>query len=272
MLDLIRRALEEDLGAGDLTTRAVVPEGARAVARIEQRASGVPAGLEVAEAVFMQVDPGLEWQALVVGSAWREPGVLATVAGDAAAILAAERVALNFLGRLAGVATTTARYVEAVRGTGVRILDTRKTTPGLRALEKEAVIAGGGTSHRSGLDDAVLVKENHAALAGGVGEAARLAVQNAPDGVVVEVECATLDELREAVDAGAPRLLLDNMSLAELRAAVELAGGRAELEASGGITLETVRAVAETGVDFISVGALTHSAPALDVSLLLEPA
>ena len=272
MLDLIRRSLEEDLGAGDLTTRAVVPEGARAVARIEQRASGVPAGLEVAEAVFMQVDPGLEWQALVVGPAWREPCVLATVAGDAAAILAAERVALNFLGRLAGVATTTARYVEAVRGTGVRILDTRKTTPGLRALEKEAVIAGGGTSHRSGLDDAVLVKENHAALAGGVGEAARLAVQNAPDGVVVEVECATLDELREAVDAGAPRLLLDNMSLAELRAAVELAGGRAELEASGGITLESVRAVAETGVDFISVGALTHSAPALDVSLLLEPA
>jgi len=177
VLDLIRRSLEEDLGAGDLTTRAVVPEGARAVARIEQRASGVPAGLEVAEAVFMQVDPGLEWQALVVGSAWREPGVLATVAGDAAAILAAERVALNFLGRLAGVATTTARYVEAVRGTGVRILDTRKTTPGLRALEKEAVIAGGGTSHRSGLDDAVLVKENHAALAGGVGEAARLVGQ-----------------------------------------------------------------------------------------------
>ena len=272
MLDLIRRALEEDLGSGDLTTRAVVPEGARARARIEQRASGVPAGLEVAEAVFMQVDPGLEWQALVVASAWREPGVLATIAGEAAAILAAERVALNFLGRLSGVATITARYVEAVQGTGVRILDTRKTTPGLRALEKEAVIAGGGTSHRSGLDDAVLVKENHAALAGGVGEAARLAVQNAPDGVVVEVECATLDELRDAVDAGAPRLLLDNMSLAELHAAVEMAGGRAELEASGGITLETVRAVAETGVDFISVGALTHSAPALDVSLLLEPA
>jgi nicotinate-nucleotide pyrophosphorylase (carboxylating) len=272
VLDLIRRALEEDLGSGDLTTRAVVPEGARALARIEQRASGVPAGVEVAEAVFMQVDPELEWQALVAASAWREPDVLATIAGDAAAILAAERVALNFLGRLSGVATITARYVEAVQGTGVRILDTRKTTPGLRALEKEAVVAGGGTSHRSRLDDAVLVKENHAALAGGVGEAARLAVQNAPEGVVVEVECATLDELREAVEAGAPRLLLDNMSPAELRAAVELAGGRAELEASGGITLETVRAVAETGIDFISVGALTHSAPALDVSLMLEPA
>ena len=161
--------------------------------------------------------------------------------------------------------------MKAVEGTGARILDTRKTTPGLRALEKEAVRAGGGVSHRSGLFDAILVKENHAALAGGVAEAARRALAAAPAGVTVEVECATLDEVSEALEAGVPRLLLDNMSIDELRGAVELAGGRAELEASGGITLETIRAVAETGVDYISVGALTHSAPALDVSLLLDP-
>jgi nicotinate-nucleotide pyrophosphorylase (carboxylating) len=200
-----------------------------------------------------------------------EGGLVAEVAGRAASILAAERVALNFLGRLSGVATVTARYVSAVEGTRARVLDTRKTTPGLRALEKEAVRAGGGVSHRAGLFDAILVKENHAALAGGVAEAARLALAAAPPGVAVEVECATLDDVSAALEAGVPRLLLDNMSLDELRRAVELAGGRAELEASGGITLETIRAVAETGVDYISIGALTHSAPALDVSLLLEP-
>jgi len=196
---------------------------------------------------------------------------VAEIEGAAASILAAERVALNFLGRLSGVATVTASYVRAVEGTGVRILDTRKTTPGLRALEKEAVRAGGGTSHRGGLYDAILVKENHAALAGGVGAAAERALANAPEGVVVEVECATLDEVADAVEAGVPRILLDNMDIATLRRAVELVGGRAELEASGGITLDTIRAVAETGVDFISVGALTHSAPALDFSLLLDP-
>jgi nicotinate-nucleotide pyrophosphorylase (carboxylating) len=175
------------------------------------------------------------------------------------------------------VATLTARYVRAVDGTGARILDTRKTTPGLRELEKEAVRAGGGMSHRSGLYDGILVKENHAALAGGVGESARLAVEAAPAAggeggpILVEVECATLDEVEEALAAGVPRILLDNMAPDELRNAVELARGRAELEASGGISLETVRAVAETGVDYISVGALTHSAPALDVNLLIEP-
>ena len=180
-------------------------------------------------------------------------------------------MALNFLGRLSGVATLTARYVEAVEGTGARILDTRKTTPGLRELEKAAVRAGGGMSHRSGLYDAILVKENHAALAGGVGEATRRALAEAPPGVTVEVECATLEEVEAAAAAGVPRILLDNMLPPQLRQAVEIAGGRAELEASGGITLDTVRAVAETGVDYISVGALTHSAPALDVSLLLDP-
>ena len=197
--------------------------------------------------------------------------MLAEISGAAASILAGERVALNFLGRLSGVATLTARYVRAVEGTGARILDTRKTTPGLRELEKAAVRAGGGVSHRSGLYDAILVKENHAALAGGVGEATRRALASAPEGVMVEVECATLEEVEAALVAGVPRILLDNMAPPELRRAVELTAGRAELEASGGITLDTVRSVAETGVDFISVGALTHSAPALDVSLLLDP-
>src|SRR5215211_3024015 len=279
MLELIDRALAEDLGDGDLTTAAVVPAGARARARIEQKAAGVPAGARVAEKVFERVDPELRWHARAAEGGWREGGLLAEVAGSAASILAAERVALNFLGRLSGIATLTARYVDAVEGTGTRILDTRKTTPGLRELEKEAVRAGGGVSHRSGLDDAILVKENHAALAGGVGEATRLALEAAPalareagrESLVVEVECATLGEVEEAVAAGVPRILLDNMSPDDLRRAVEITGGRAELEASGGVTLDTVRAVAETGVDYISVGALTHSAPALDVSLLLDP-
>jgi nicotinate-nucleotide pyrophosphorylase (carboxylating) len=271
MTDLIARALAEDLGAGDLTTRAVVPEGAQARARIEQRAAGVVSGLGVAQAVFERVGGSLQFEARAPEGEWRGPGVLAELNGDAASILAGERVALNFLGRLSGVATLTARYVQAVEGTGARILDTRKTTPGLRELEKAAVRAGGGMSHRSGLYDAILVKENHAALAGGVGEATRRALAGAPGGVTVEVECATLEEVEAALAAGVPRILLDNMAPPELRRAVELVGGRAELEASGGITLDTVRTVAETGVDYISVGALTHSAPALDVSLLLDP-
>jgi nicotinate-nucleotide pyrophosphorylase (carboxylating) len=271
VLHLIDSALREDVGDGDLTTAAVVPEGARALARIEQKAPGVPAGLRVAGAVFERLDPELRFDVRAEEGAWREGGMLAEVEGRAASILTAERVALNFLGRLSGVATATARYVRAVEGTGARILDTRKTTPGLRALEKEAVRLGGGVSHRRGLFDAILVKENHAELAGGVGEAARRALAAAPPGVTVEVECATLAEVSEALEAGVERLLLDNMPVDELRRAVALAGGRASLEASGGITLDTIRAVAETGVDYISVGALTHSAPALDVSLLLEP-
>jgi nicotinate-nucleotide pyrophosphorylase (carboxylating) len=271
LLELIDRALAEDLGEGDLTTLAVVPDGARARARIEQKAPGVAAGLRVAERVFERVDPELRWHSHAVQGEWRERGLLAEVAGDAGAILGGERVALNFLSRLSGIATFTARYVAAVEGTGARILDTRKTTPGLRALEKEAVRAGGGLSNREGLYDAVLVKENHAALAGGVAEAARRALARAPSGITVEVECATVEDVEGALAAGVPHLLLDNMSPEELRRAVSLVGGRAQLEASGGITLANVRAVAATGVDFISIGALTHSAPALDVSLLLEP-
>jgi nicotinate-nucleotide pyrophosphorylase (carboxylating) len=269
--ELIDRALAEDLGSGDRTSEAVVGGAALARARIDQRAEGVVAGIRVAEAVFRTVDPDLRWHTHVEEGVWREGGLVAEVAGSARSILAGERVALNFLGRLSGIATLTARYVRAVDGTGVRILDTRKTTPGLRALEKQAVLTGGGHNHRTGLFDAVLVKENHAALAGGVGEAARLAIAGTPAGVEVEVECATHAEVEAALDAGAARLLLDNMDPEELRRAVELAGGRARLEASGGVTLETVRAIAEAGVDFVSVGALTHSAPALDLSLIMEP-
>jgi nicotinate-nucleotide pyrophosphorylase (carboxylating) len=191
------------------------------------------------------------------------------IEGRARALLSAERTALNFLARLSGVATQSARYARAIQGTGARILDTRKTTPGLRSLEKAAVLAGGATNHRAGLYDAVLIKENHSTMAGGVGEAVRRARAAAPD-LPLEVECRSLAEVQEALAAGAPRILLDNMTPEQLREAVAVVAGRAELEASGGVTLETVREVAATGVDFVSVGALTHSAPALDLSLILE--
>jgi nicotinate-nucleotide pyrophosphorylase (carboxylating) len=268
--EAIERALAEDVGAGDRTTAATVPAEARARARIEQKQPGVIAGLDVAGAVFRRVEPELRFEAVVDEGVWREGGAVAEVEGPARGILTGERVALNFLQRLSGVATLTARFVREVEGTGARILDTRKTTPGLRELEKRAVALGGGANHRMGLYDAILVKENHSALAGGVGEATKRALAAAAGGTPVEVECATLAEVDEALAAGAGRILLDNMSPAELREAVERVAGRAELEASGGVTLETVRAIAESGVGWISVGALTHSAPALDLSLLLE--
>jgi nicotinate-nucleotide pyrophosphorylase (carboxylating) len=269
MLELIDQALAEDVGGGDATTQLLVPEHATGRATLTQKAPGVIAGLRVAEAVFHRVDPTLRWHTHVSEGVWSEAGArVAEVAGASRSILTAERVALNFLQRLSGVATLTARYVREVEGTGARILDTRKTTPGLRVLEKQAVLAGGGHNHRSGLFDAILVKENHAAMAGGVGEATRRALSSS---LPVEVECSSLAEVREALEAGAPRILLDNMTNDQLREAVALTAGRAELEASGGVSLETVRAIAETGVDYISVGALTHSAPALDVSLILEP-
>jgi nicotinate-nucleotide pyrophosphorylase (carboxylating) len=274
VLELIDVALAEDVGRGDVTAAAVLDPGVIARARIEQKQEGAVAGLEVAEAVFRRLDPALRWHAQTEDGTWGPAGrLLAEVAGPAAPILAGERVALNLLGRLSGVATLTARFVGAVAGTGATILDTRKTTPGLRALEKRAVAAGGGRNHRAGLYDAILVKENHAALAGGVGAAARRAVAyaGAHDVAAVVVECATLAEVEEALDAGAPRVLLDNMSLEQLREAVAGARGRAETEASGGITLDNARAIAETGVDYLSVGALTHSAPALDLSLSAVP-
>jgi nicotinate-nucleotide pyrophosphorylase (carboxylating) len=268
--EVVARALAEDLGDGDLTTEATVPAAARARGLVTQKAPGVIFGLEAAEGVFRALDPQLAAERACAEGQWRERGPVLQLEGQARAILSAERTALNLLGRLSGVATLTARYVRAVEGTGARILDTRKTTPGMRALEKAAVAAGGGTNHRAGLHDAVLIKENHAAIAGGVGEAVRRARAHAPE-LALEVECRTLEEVREALAAGAPMILLDNMAPNQLREAVALVGGRATLEASGGVTLESVREIAQTGVDFVSVGALTHSAPALDLSLILKP-
>jgi nicotinate-nucleotide pyrophosphorylase (carboxylating) len=267
---IVARALEEDVGAGDVTTRATVPRATRARARITQKQPGVVFGLDAAEATFRALDPDAGFTRLAAEGEWRDGGPVLEIEGSAAALLTAERTALNFLQRLSGVATLTARYVEAVAGTGARVLDTRKTTPGLRALEKAAVAAGGGTNHRAGLYDAILIKENHAAMAGGVGEAVRAARAAAPD-VPLEVECRDLAEVDAALEAGAPRLLLDNMTPDQLREVVARVDGRAELEASGGVTLETIRAHAASGVHFVSVGAVTHSAPALDLSLLLEP-
>jgi nicotinate-nucleotide pyrophosphorylase (carboxylating) len=273
---LVACALAEDIGSGDVTTEATVAPGTPAIARITQKAPGVIYGIEVAEAVFLALDSEVVLHQTGAEGEWRESGPVMEISGPAATLLAAERTALNFLQQLSGVATLTARYVSAIEGTGARILDTRKTVPGLRLLQKQAVRAGGGFNHRIGLYDAILIKENHAAMAGGVAAAIRRARARAPE-LPLEVECGTLAEVEEALEAGVQagglggfRILLDNMSPAQLRDAVELVAGRIELEASGGFTLETIRAVAETGVDFISVGALTHSAPALDLSLLLK--
>ena len=270
--ELVARALLEDLGEGDVTAEAVVPEDASGHATITQKEPGVLFGLDVAAEVFRQTGAG-EPEAVAAEGEWRDdvPAEVARVEGPARALLAAERTALNLLCHLSGVATLTARFVGEAEGTGARVLDTRKTTPGLRALEKAAVAAGGGANHRMGLYDAILIKENHAALAGGVGEAVRRARAARPD-LPVEVECRDLDEVRQGAEAGANRLLLDNMSPAELREAVAAArasGESPELEASGGVTLATVGEIAATGVDYVSVGALTHSAPALDLSMTL---
>ena len=277
MSALVARALAEDVGSGDVTSKATVPEGARGKARIVQKQPGVAFGMDVVEETMRQC--GVEQvDRLVVEGQWREevPAEIMLASGPAMGLLAAERTALNFLGHLSGVATLTARFVEATAGTGARILDTRKTTPGLRDLEKAAVAAGGGQNHRMGLYDAILIKENHIALAGSLAKAVHGARAAYPD-LAVEVECRNLDEVAYALGTGADRLLLDNMAPESLREAVGLretsAGSRGPtLEASGGVNLETAREIAETGVDFISVGALTHSAPTLDFSLLIEPA
>ncbi len=270
---LVAEALAEDIGGGDVTSDATVPDDVEASARIVQKAPGVLFGLDVTAEVFRQAGAG-DLEPFVREGEWRDevPFDAAWIAGPARAVLAAERTALNFLGHLSGVATLTARYARAVEGTGATILDTRKTTPGLRLLEKAAVAAGGGTNHRMGLHDAFLLKENHLALAGGIEAAVEAAREARPD-LPVEVECADLDQVREALACGADRLLLDNMGPELLRAAVALrdAKGDATLEASGGVTLDNVADVAGTGVDQISIGALTHSAPALDLSLIVEP-
>ncbi|HET9073030.1 MAG TPA: carboxylating nicotinate-nucleotide diphosphorylase [Solirubrobacteraceae bacterium] len=280
---LVAAALAEDVGTGDVTGEATVPASRRARARITQKAPGVIFGLELAERTFRALEPDVALQRCVAEGEFRERGPVLEIEGSARALLAGERTALNFLQRLSGVATLTHACVQAVAGTGTRILDTRKTTPGLRRLEKAAVHAGGGVNHRVGLYDEFLIKENHAAMAGGVGAAVRAAAAHRP-GLTLVVETETLAEVDEALtawtDAQAAgnvpagtrfRILLDNMDLPGLAAAVARVDGRAETEASGGVTLTTLGDVARTGVDFISVGALTHSAPALDLSLLLEP-
>jgi nicotinate-nucleotide pyrophosphorylase (carboxylating) len=274
--ELVERALAEDLGMGDITAEAIVPLESRATARIVQKEAGVVFGLDAVEEVFRQVGAdGVE--RLAAESEWRDsvPVDVASVSGPARALLAGERTALNLLCHLSGVATLTARFARAVAGTGATILDTRKTTPGMRSLEKAAVAAGGGQNHRMGLYDAFLIKENHIAVAGGLAEAIASARAAAPDREV-EIECRDQSEVGEALRAGADRLLLDNMNLEGLRAAVAARDAAAEaggqpvlLEASGGVTLDTVAGFAETGVDFVSVGALTHSAPALDLSMLV---
>jgi len=273
---LVAQALAEDLGEGDITSEATVPEEARGRARIVQKQRGVVYGLAVVAEAMRQC--GVEdVDNLVVEGQWREdvPADVLIAAGSARGLLAAERTAINFLGHLSGVATLTARYAEAVVGTGTTILDTRKTTPGLRHLEKAAVAAGGAINHRMGLYDAILIKENHIAAAGGLAKAVHAARTAQPD-KAIEVEVTNVDEAAYAIGMGVDRLLLDNMSAKEMREAVALrdenAGGAdgVSLEASGGVNLENVRAIAETGVEFISVGALTHSAATLDFSMLLE--
>jgi nicotinate-nucleotide pyrophosphorylase (carboxylating) len=275
--EIVARALAEDVGEGDVTSAATVPEGAMARARIVQKQPGVAYGLGAVAETMRQCGV-TEIDNLAIEGERREevPADVLLASGPARGLLAAERTALNFLGHLSGVATLTARYVEAVAGTGARILDTRKTIPGLRGLEKAAVLAGGGANHRLGLYDAILIKENHIAVAGSLAKAVHGARTAFPE-LAVEVECRNLDEVSYALGTGADLLLLDNMDADTLREAVRLRGessaaGRGpSLEASGGVSLETVRAIAETGVDMISVGALTHSAPTLDFSLLLEP-
>lgn len=271
---IIQLALEEDIGSGDITGRATIPAEIQANGHFLAKSPGVISGLEVARLVFAELDTAVVLDPVVSDSDQVSPGtVLAYLRGPARSVLAGERVALNFIQRLSGVATATARYVSAIQGTRARIIDTRKTTPGMRVLEKEAVRHGGGHNHRFGLADGVLIKDNHLAAIGGQDRIARAimaAREIAPHTMRIEVEVTTLEELDQALAARADVVLLDNMTIAEMAEAVQRTAGRALLEASGGITLETVREVAETGVDLISIGALTHSSPSLDISLDFE--
>jgi nicotinate-nucleotide pyrophosphorylase (carboxylating) len=267
---VVRAALDEDLGRGDLTTAATVPDGQRARGIVLAKQELVVAGLEVALTAFRLLDAGVVWETEARDGERFFPGtVVATVSGRARALLTAERVALNFLQRLSGVATQTRRFVDAVAGTGAQVRDTRKTTPLLRFLEKHAVEAGGGVPHRERLDTGILVKDNHVRLAGSVRQATLRALAGA-EGLPVEIEVERLDQIEEALEAGAQMILLDNFTPEEAREAVELIHGRVPVEISGGLRLETVRAYAEAGADYLAVGALTHSAPAVDISLEIE--
>jgi len=269
---LIDRALSEDVGDGDLTTDAIVPEGLRGEAAVVVREQGVLCGLFEAYAVLLRLDPDAEMELLAAdGDAVNNPPVIvARMRASMRALLTCERTALNLLQRMSGIATATRRYVEAVAGTPVEVLDTRKTAPGLRRQDKAAVACGGGTNHRAGLHDAILIKDNHIAVAGGIAQAIA-AVRTHQPSLAVEVEVDTLEQLDEALECGAEIVLLDNMDAGKIREAVRRCDGRARLEASGGITLNTIRAIAETGVDAISVGALTHSVRALDIALEVGP-
>jgi len=266
ILNAIRRALKEDIGRGDATTNAIVPLEARMKGRIVAKQDGIIAGLDTARAAYQLLDSDVDFAAQVEdGSRVTRGGILALVSGRARSLLTAERTALNFLGRMSGIATLTRQFVDAVAGTRAVILDTRKTAPGLRAVDKLAVKLGGGGNHRIGLYDMILIKDNHIDYAGGIEEAVRRA-RAARSGLPIEVEARTLGDLKIALQLGVERILLDNMSVEEMTEAVRLTNGRAKLEASGNVTMENVRQIAETGVDFISVGALTHSAKAFDVN------
>ena len=268
LMDFIRRTLGEDLGqGGDVTSKATIPEDARFTAEMNARQEIVVAGVEIAAGFFRALDVNVRIEQQVEDGARAVPGtVLMRLEGNARAILAAERSALNTLQHLSGIATLTRAYVDAIAGTGATLLDTRKTIPGLRGLEKYAARMGGAQNHRMRLDDGVLIKDNHVAVCGGVAEAVRRA-KDANTGLPVQVEVDRIDQIEPALTAGADRLLLDNMDPAQLREAVKLVAGRVPLEASGGVTLETIRFIAETGVDFISVGRITQSAPAVDIGL-----
>ena len=270
--NLIDLALAEDVGPADLTTDAIVPAGARGIADVVLREPGVVCGLDAALAVVRRLDPEATMDVLVPegAAAAQVPVTVARIQASSRALLTTERTALNLLQRLSGIATVTRRYVDAVAGTGVEVLDTRKTAPGLRGLDRWAVACGGGLNHRAGLHDAILIKDNHVAVAGGIRPAV-CAVREHHPGLPVEVEADTLEQLDEALAEGADTVLLDNMTLNDMREAVRRTDGRARLEASGGITLAGIRAVAETGVDAISVGALTHSVIALDIALEVSP-
>ncbi|MEO0108109.1 MAG: carboxylating nicotinate-nucleotide diphosphorylase [candidate division WOR-3 bacterium] len=269
--ELVRKAVEEDAGLGDVTSSLTIPEHLTGKARIVAKQAGVLAGINIAKLVFFDVDPELRFIGFLKDGKRFEPGdVIAEIAGRIRPILTAERTALNFLQRLSGIATLTRQYVDAVKGTKSKILDTRKTTPLLREIEKYAVRMGGGYNHRFGLHDMILIKENHIRAAGGIRNAVSAARQNNSKGLLIEVEAKTVSEAKQALEAGAPRVLLDNMSPTQIKAVVRMTRGHTKLEASGGITLKNVRSIAKTGVNYISVGALTHSACAIDMSLELE--
>jgi len=272
LADFVRRAFAEDLGkGGDVTSNATIAENARFTAEMNARQSIIVAGIEIARRFFQELDPDVEIEVLACDGDKVERGAnLMRLTGKARAMLAAERSALNTLQHLSGIATLTRQYVDAIAGTGTVLIDTRKTIPGLRVLEKYAVRMGGAQNHRMRLDDGVLIKDNHVAVCGGVAEAVRLA-KEANTGLKVQVEVDRIDQIEPALAAGADRLLLDNMDPAKLREAVQVVAHRVPLEASGGVTLETIRFLAETGIDFISVGRITQSAPAVDIGLDYRP-